>query len=761
MSVIHEDLIAVLDAVSIESPFRYYLLEEKREIADVGPTGGPPEPELTRLVEALAVDLYERLYIRPSWKSLTINNIIARRDLVAALSAANCGRGTWEAGWTIRHLEEDGQVAIARGEITFWAKTESLRVGDQVIQAGSNCRVWIPKELRGLIPGFYLALGDGGDEDDDHGDDSGPAGRYYWHLMPGMAVHFMQITTSLLNHSRIPFQVKVLDDPSAYRRADAGVIYLRRRDQPRIGPIIARIHSQVAHGLRGEVPLFTKRLSDGLGFAEDPVGSQSFGEHRCRLIAEALCHSNAHGVIERDARIAALASAFLEKGFDPLRPHLGSGSGNEFDPPPLSVSPVGHEKNSMRLVRDSSSTGEPTPLASMTLFEAAIQIGRSLCLSALWDSGDRICNWIGRSNAEAERPGGPITPTAAARGPDLYGGSAGIALFLAQLYALTGVDEFRRTALGAITRSIRQLDFMQAQKPIPPLSLFFGDLGIAWATRKIAALTKSSELLGEVDPILHKVFEARTAPHEFDLIGGTAGAIIALLDVGLEPGLERCRDLAIDLAEELCQVAPSQLGTRRANGHGSSGSELQPYLPSGLSHGAAGIGLALFEIHATTGRLDFREFARRVFDYEDTLFHRQHGNWAYANPSGRPPFDDTSPSFSSAWCHGGPGIALSRLRAASLDPEFKEDYLNLARVAITSTLKALEEKLLDQTADATPCHGLSGLIEIIWIAGPILNIPSYRARPGSSSSLGQPPLAIGRLAFGCPIGRAESIADDR
>ena len=26
----------------------------------------------------------------------------------------------------------------------------------------------------------------------------------------------------------------------------------------------------------------------------------------------------------------ALASAFLEKGFDPLRPHLGSGSGIEF-----------------------------------------------------------------------------------------------------------------------------------------------------------------------------------------------------------------------------------------------------------------------------------------------------------------------------------------------------------------------------------------------------------------------------------------------
>ena len=139
MSVIHEDLLAILDAVRIESPFRYDLLEEKREIADVGPTGSPPGPEPTRLVGALAVDLYERFYIRPSSNSPNGNNIIARRDLVAALSAANSGRGTWESGWTIRHLEEDGPVAIARGGITFWAAAESLRVGDREIQAGSSC----------------------------------------------------------------------------------------------------------------------------------------------------------------------------------------------------------------------------------------------------------------------------------------------------------------------------------------------------------------------------------------------------------------------------------------------------------------------------------------------------------------------------------------------------------------------------------------------------------------------------------------------
>ena len=45
---------------------------------------------------------------------------------------------------------------------------------------------------------------------------------------------------------------------------------------------------------------------------------------------------------------------------------------------------------------------------------------------------------MGRSMTEVSRNDGPITPTTAALGPDLYSGSSGMALFLAQLFAMTG-----------------------------------------------------------------------------------------------------------------------------------------------------------------------------------------------------------------------------------------------------------------------------------------------------------------------------------
>ena len=52
----------------------------------------------------------------------------------------------------------------------------------------------------------------------------------------------------------------------------------------------------------------------------------------------------------------------------------------------------------------------------------------------------------------------PLTPTVAALGPDLYGGTAGIGLFLAQLHTRMEDDAVRATALGAIRQSLSKSD---------------------------------------------------------------------------------------------------------------------------------------------------------------------------------------------------------------------------------------------------------------------------------------------------------------
>ena len=312
MSSIHADLLSVLDAVEIRSPTRFAIRDEVRVLHD-----GPP------LVPALATDLYTRLYIQPSTPDgLPPSDLLARRDFLAALSAANAGRGTWERGWTFRRFDEDGRAVVSKDDITFWVPPSDLRTCSGTPLPSGPCLVRVAKELRYLVPGFYLAIGDGEGDDGDLGDDSEPLVRFYWALRADAAVPFLATATSTLNEAGLPLRVKVLRNPDAYARADAGVLYLRRRYCDRLGDRLVRIHDAIATGLRPEVPLFTRKLADGLGVAEDPADGSSFGEHRCRVIANGLWESFEKGDSGPEDRAATLEKAFREAGLDPMLPHL-------------------------------------------------------------------------------------------------------------------------------------------------------------------------------------------------------------------------------------------------------------------------------------------------------------------------------------------------------------------------------------------------------------------------------------------------------
>ena len=346
----------------------------------------------------------------------------------------------------------------------------------------------------------------------------------------------------------------------------------------------------------------------------------------------------------------------------------------------------------------------------------------SLCRSAYWDQQRETCNWMGRSIGEIAEYGGAITPTTAACGPDLYAGSAGIGLYLAQLYSLTGDLEFARTALAAIHRSIRQLDSIPPIEATSPLSFYCGHLGVAYAARRVGLLTDRAETVSQAVTILDRVIEAVSSPHELDVISGNAGAIPILLTLGQEQGLKRCRDLAIALGEELCRTAIDQGSGCAWEPEAASGSGMGPVPQTGFSHGAAGMGMALFELYAATGRSDFLETARAAFAFEDALFDPRRGNW----PDLRRNIE--RPTFARSWCHGAPGIAIARLRASMVDGDFTESYRAKARIAIATTLGAIEENFATACADTTLCHGLAGLGEIVLLAGLLLDDPTYRDR---------------------------------
>ena len=144
----------------------------------------------------------------------------------------------------------------------------------------------------------------------------------------------------------------------------------------------------------------------------------------------------------------------------------------------------------------------------VALIEPALRIGRGLCESAYWDREGRYCNWVGRSPLESEPSGVLVTPTSAALAPHLYPGSSGVGLFLLELYRVTGDEEFRRTATGAIARSVRQLRRPADKNSLSAVSFHFGALGIAYAAWRATELFSNADLLADARTIAASVGEA-------------------------------------------------------------------------------------------------------------------------------------------------------------------------------------------------------------------------------------------------------------
>ncbi len=612
---------------------------------------------------------------------------------------------------------------MRRRDLEIWAARKEVRLTNGYPQPGERCQLRIPKEMRHLMKGFFFVFGDGPNTEHESDQPSRtvpePQWRFYWHLTGEAAAPFIAAATSTLNTLSIPFRLKVPRDPDRYRRADAGVLYLARRHAHENAAAIHRIYEAVASLLRPETPLLTCRLADGLALAEAPIGPDSYGRDRCRLIAQALWESFASGRHDRADRFHALTTAFQSVRLDPQHPYLAPGS--TFDAiEPVIVAFSDHGGSGItRGLTEIASTSSPMSGSCLSPLDAAVRIGRKLCESAHWDRTGRLCNWVGRSPVEVTGSG-TIVPAAAALGPELYAGSAGVALFLAQLHALTGDAELRRTALGASARSLHQV-LDRPDRLASPLSLFAGRLGVAYAALRVAAMTGCTLHNPMAEAILDGLDCETLNPPVFDVIGGHAGAILALLSLSKNgtPKLRatRYRDRAIGLGEELCREAVRNGRTWSWNPGKSTEHDSIARPLTGMSHGASGIAVALLELHAVTRRSEFLEAARGGFAYEDSLFDAKAGNWPDLRVGDDERTSPRAPTFCRTWCHGAPGIALARLRAVTLDLDESENHLAMARAAIGTTLLAIEENLPHPGHDASLCHGLAGLLETVVVAG--------------------------------------------
>ena len=331
--------------------------------------------------------------------------------------------------------------------------------------------------------------------------------------------------------------------------------------------------------------------------------------------------------------------------------------------------------------------------------EAAASIGRSIVEDAVWHNGH--CSWVGAASRSES-----AAAEYRALGPSLYGGTAGVGLFLAHAANVTGDGSFRRTAIGALdhaTARARQSSLIRRD------GFHAGSLGVAWAAARAARLLGEEKLYARAVALSAQPDGPSEPERCPDVISGIAGSTLGLLALADELGDRRLVEDARSTGEVLIECA-----TVTAHGWSwaSPGSRYRAHL-CGVSHGAAGIGWALLELFAATRDERFRAAGIGAFAYESSWLDPVTGRWPDLRIRGqrRGALAQIDSGIEGTWCYGEAGIALTRLRAvALLGPGFHETD---ADTAIAATHRHLVDTLPYAIDDLSLCHGLGGAADVL------------------------------------------------
>ncbi len=249
----------------------------------------------------------------------------------------------------------------------------------------------------------------------------------------------------MLNRAGVAFVLKVVDNPAAFVRCDAAVLYLAGFLQPELRQVVA----DCAPHLRATVPAFAKPLAAGVAVGEHRASlGGSFGSSRCRLVAEGIVDAYERRARDLDTRLEAVERRFAASGLSLRRPVSRGGIGRR--PCPLRSSPT-----AATIARDSRARRS----GSMA---AAAGWARCRATSA------------GRSGAAGRTPrSGPISTTARA----------------AWRSSSPKPRRHSTTTASARPRSARSASATTHADRVGTGGLHAGRLGIAYAAARVAACT--------------------------------------------------------------------------------------------------------------------------------------------------------------------------------------------------------------------------------------------------------------------------------
>lgn len=280
------------------------------------------------LVGRLAACVYDHCYTR---RHVAIASAVAPADLLTALEQANTTRPSVEYDWVVQEHSPNGAVLASRHGRTRSFASGQFLIANGMLPAPPGAPLIVQRAAgsRTQQPGFYYCFSDGFLD----ANDLSPKVRLYWNVDVAGACALIRLVTGALNRYQIPFHCKITTAPEDFARTDNAVLYLTKDHFQVAALALAPLLQPLARHLGSAVPLFTKRLADGVGFAEDPGGGESFGTSRSKLVAQAVLAARHGELVPYDAFASHFEQVIATAGLAAHALHLNPASEDIYEFP--------------------------------------------------------------------------------------------------------------------------------------------------------------------------------------------------------------------------------------------------------------------------------------------------------------------------------------------------------------------------------------------------------------------------------------------
>lgn len=332
------------------------------------------------------------------------------------------------------------------------------------------------------------------------------------------------------------------------------------------------------------------------------------------------------------------------------------------------------------------------------LEKEALKIGRRLEELAIWRDGRPY--WVGHTISRSDLVGSFVPGMTG-----LYNGELGIALFFGYLGYIT--KNQRYTDLMYKTVSWIRSAVENEKSPLFGSSAFSGYSGYIYVLSLLGHIYNDTAFTKIPDSVFEQIKTGIKNEQSHSLIGGASGTVLALQSYGQIQNTNKTTSYIEDCCKRIAGCSVKQ---ETGVGWLEDADSDKPL--TGFSHGSSGYATALMLGGSLTGNRYFTDLAWQAIAYERASFDSQRGNWIDHRETA-----DAENPFMVAWCHGAPGVGLSRIRMLPFisTKKDKDECLSEIRAAAVTTLNT------GIGSNHCLCHGDLGNLDFLLQAARTLN----------------------------------------